>query len=188
MIARCAQGLEGSPPKPREGVCVSRRTAGSPCSGGFPRPCGRGNPPHVLQSARGSAQFHAGGALPGARVLLRGGAGSSPCGRGATARAPRSPTPMRRFLPQCGSAFAQERAGLVEALDVPLSRKAEWSRAGGSGCFASDVVFSKGSLARWGVTRTFPRNPNVSLALGWCGDWFASEAEFSKGYHTLQAL
>ena len=62
------------------------------------------------------------------------------------------------FLLQCGPAFAQERAGLVEAPDGPLSRKEEWLGPG-LGLFASDVVFSKGSLARWEFQELSPGIP-----------------------------
>ena len=122
------------------------------------------------------------------------------CARTAPSRAPRValgqvsrhwgrllPAPMICFLLQCWPAFAQDRAGLVETPDGPLSRKEEWLGPG-LGLFASDVVFSKGSLARWGVARIFPRNPNVSLALGWCGGGLQVKRSFQRDTVTLQVL
>ena len=184
MIACCAQGSESSPPKPRKGVRVSRRTAGSPCGGGFPpaRAQKTSTPPPV-----------------GARV------GSSPRGWDTTAHAPCPPgrreshwgrlvrigasyypAPMRRFLPQCtvaypnagprflpqcGPAFAQDLAGLVEAPDGPLSRKEEWLGQGLG-------LFCKRNRALKGKSRP----------LGWRGGGFASEAEFSKGYRHFASV
>ena len=92
------------------------------------------------------------------------------------------------FLLQCWPAFAQERAGLVEAPDGPLSRKEEWLGPG-LGLFASDVVFSTGSLARWGVVcKNFPPESQRFSGVGLVRGWFASEAEFSKGYRHFASV
>ena len=172
-----------STPKPRKGVRVSRRTAGSPCSGGFPRPrgrarryCARTAPSRAPRVPLGQVSPHWGRLLACPNDLF--------------------PAPMRArvLLPQCavsypsaGPRLPRTVGGLVEAPDGPLSRKEEWLGPG-LGLFASDVVFSKGSLARWGVARTFPRNPNVSLALGWCGGGLQVKRSFQRDTVTLQVL
>ena len=202
MIACCAQGSEGSPPPSPEKGCASR--AGQP-----DRPAVEVSPARAGgETVHTSSSRRAGRLIPARAGRY--------CARTAPSRAPRValgqvsphwgrllacpndlfPAPMRArvLLPQCavsypsaGPRLPRTVGGLVEAPDGPLSRKEEWLGPG-LGLFASDVVFSKGSLARWGVARTFPRNPNVSLALGWCGGWFASEAEFSKGYRHFASV
>ena len=106
------------------------------------------------------------------------------------------PAPMRArvLLPQCavsypsaGPRLPRTVGGLVEAPDGPLSRKEEWLGPG-LGLFASDVVFSKGSLARWGGCKNFPPESQRFFGVGLVRGWFASEAEFSKGYRHFASV
>ena len=88
---------------------------------------------------------------------------------------------MIRFLLQCGPAFAQERAGLVEALDVPLSREEEWLGQG-RGLFCKRNCALKGKSGLLGVVcKDFPsESQRFSGPLGWCGGGLQVKRSFQR--------